>query len=254
MTGAGVTPHEAVRGAAGPVGRLGGAFMFDAGTFALGAELGLDAWAWYHVGRGGVLGDCDPSVVVAAFGFFPPALQSKAWDKGRAAIAPSEAAARYAGACAAYGTARFASYDGAGRLAELLTAVNAAAGTTGLPVFAGWRALAATLDPADDGAAAALALQVARELRGGSHLVAVAAHGVEPLQAVLSGRYGATNAEFFGWPQPWPDPEVAKDAMAAAEEMTDRLVEPAFAAIGEAERAELVSLLRGLQDHQKALG
>lgn len=245
------TAREAVRGAAGPVGRLGGAFMFDGDTHARGAELGFHGWSYYHLGRGGVLGDCDASVVVAAFGFFPPALQSKAWDKGRAVMSPVEAARDYARCCARFGTRVFSSYAGAGRLADLLTAVHDGASVLGVPLFAGWRALARETEAPDDGARLALALQVGRELRGGNHLVAVAAQGVEPLQAVVSGRYGPTNAEFFGWPQPWPDPEAAKDRMAAAEALTDDLVEPAFAALGDAERGELVTLLRDLQAEQK---
>jgi hypothetical protein len=92
----------------------------------------------------------------------------------------------------------------------------------------------------------ALALQAAREHRGGSHLVAVAAAGIAPLQAVMSGRYGATNAEFFGWPQPWPDPEVARDAMMQVEHVTDTMVQPAFTTLTAEERAELTAGLRAL--------
>lgn len=245
------SPRDAVRGAAGPVGRLGGAFMFAAETHARGAELGFHGWSFYHLGRGGVLGDCDASVVVAAFGFFPPALQTKAWDKGRAVMSPAQAAKEYADCCARFGTEHFTSYAGAGRLADLLTELHDGAGSMGLPLFAGWRALARETTAPDDGARLALALQVGRELRGGAHLVAVAAQGVDPLQAVVSGRYGPSNAEFFGWPQPWPDPDAAKDRMAAAEALTDDLVEPAFARLDESSRTELVSLLRDLQAAQR---
>ncbi|MDP3712337.1 MAG: hypothetical protein Q8R60_07625 [Mycobacteriales bacterium] len=249
------SPRDAVRGAAGPVGRLGGAFMFATETHARGAELGLHGWSFYHLGRGGVLGDCDASVVVAAFGFFPPALQTKAWDKGRDVMSPTQAAKEYADCCTRYGTEQFASYAGAGRLADLLTELHEGAGVMGLPLFAGWRALARETTAPDDGARLALALQVGRELRGGAHLVAVAAQGVDPLQAVMSGRYGATNTEFFGWPNtddaPWPDPDAAKDRMAAAEALTDDLVEPAFARLDESSRTELVSLLRDLQAAQR---
>ena len=89
-------------------------------------------------------------------------------------------------------------------------------------------------------------MQVGREHRGGLHLAAVVAAGVDPLQAVVSGRYGTANAAFFGWPEPWPDPAVGKDAMAAVEAVTDRLVEPAYAVLAVDERAELVTGLRAL--------
>jgi hypothetical protein len=238
-----VTPEECVKGIKGPVGKLGGAWMFDGKVNARGEELGLDTWAWYHCGRGGVLGQPDPSVIVAAFGFFPPELQTKAWKKGIAVMPAPDIANEYAKACADWGTERFG--EGSARLADLLTTALDSASLVGLPLFAGWLAKLHS-GPSDGPARLALALQAAREHRGSCHLVAVAAAGIPPLQAVMSGRYGATNAEFFGWPQPWPDPELAKDAMAAAEVVTDAMVAPAFAVLTDAERDELTAGLRGL--------
>ena len=131
----------------------------------------------------------------------------------------------YAACCADWGRRTFSSVPAAGRLADLLTAAAGSSGLMGVPLFAGWRArLLSDSAPTDDPARLALALQVMREHRGGLHLVAVAAAGIDPLQAVMSGRYGAGNAEFFRWPQPWPDPELARDAMAEAERVTDVLV------------------------------
>jgi hypothetical protein len=241
-----VSPDECVRGLAGPVGRLGGTWMFDAGVNARGTELGLDTWAWYHCGRGGVLGNPDPSVVVAAFGFFPPQLQTRAWTKGVAVMDPSETAQEYARACAGWGVVRFAEVDAAGRLADLLTRALDSAEVIGLPLFAGWRAKLHAFAGAPAPERLALALQAAREHRGGNHLVAVAAAGIPPLQAVMSGRYGGANAEFFGWPEPWPDPLVAKEAMAEVEGVTDALVRPAFATLSDDERTELTTGLRAL--------
>ena len=227
----------------GPVGKLGGAWMFDAKVNARGEELGLDTWAWYHCGRGGVLGQPDASVVVAAFGFFPPALQTKAWNKGIAVMAAPEVAQEYAKACAAWGVEKFG--VGADRLADLLTTALDTAPILGLPLFAGWL-VKLHEGPSDGPSRLALALQAAREHRGSCHLAAVAAAGIPPLQAVMSGRYGATNAEFFGWPQPWPDPSVAKDAMVAVEVVTDAMVTTAFEVLTDAERAELAEGLRAL--------
>jgi hypothetical protein len=239
-----MTPEQCVRGIAGPVGKLGGAWMFDASVHARGTELGLDTWAWYHCGRGGVLGQPDPSVVVAAFGFFPPGLQTRAWNKGVAVMPAPQIAEEYAKACAAWGSGRFGA--GSDRLADLLTKAIDSAAVIGLPLFAGWRQKLHEADGADGPARLALALQAAREHRGGSHLVAVAAAGIPPLQAVMSGRYGATNAEFFGWPRPWPDPEVARDAMKQVEHVTDAMVQPAFTTLTDAERDELTAGLRVL--------
>jgi hypothetical protein len=240
-----MTPEECVRAVAGPVGKLGGAWMFDGVVHERGTELGLDTWAWYHCGRGGVLGNPDPSVIVATFGFFPPELQTKAWNKGVAVMDPAEIAREYAAGCMGWGERTFTG-ESTGRLADLLTSVLEKATVIGLPLFAGWRAVLHAHADATDPSRLALALQAAREHRGGAHLVAVAAAGIPPLQAVMSGRYGASNAEFFGWPQPWPDPELAKDAMVAVEAVTDATVAPAFAALSADERTELVAGLRAL--------
>ncbi len=249
-----LTALECTRAVAGPVGKLGGAWMFDAQVHARGTELGLDTWAWYHCGRGGVLGDPDPSVVVAAFGFFPPAIQTKAWNKGVAVLPASEIAREYAAACAAWGTRTLAAGDGdgdgdgagAGRLADLVTRAMTGAEVMGLPLFAGWRAVLLAHADATGPERLALALQAAREHRGSCHLAAVTAAGIPPLQAVMSGRYGATNAEFFGWPQPWPDPETAREAMQAVEQVTDAMVAPAWGSLSDEERAEVAAGLRAL--------
>lgn len=241
-----MSPEECVRKLAGPIGKHGGAWMFDAEVHARGKELGLEVWSWYHCGRGGVLGQPDPAVVVAAFGFFPPHLQTKAWNKGIAVLPAPEIASHYADACAEWGRRTFASVADAGRLADLLAkALDGAGAAAGMPLFAGWRAKLHA-GPADPPARLALALQAGRELRGSAHLVAVAASGLTPLEAVMSGRTGAVNAEFFGWPQPWPDPEANKAAMAEVEAHTDRILVPVYATLTEDERAELVAGLRAL--------
>lgn len=240
-----MTPEECVRGIAGPVGKVGGAFMFDAEVFARGAELGLDPWPWYHCGRGGVLGNPHPSVVVAAFGFFPPALQTKAWNKGVAVMSPDKVAQHYAESCAEFGRRRFVGVEGTDSMAALLESALSEADVAGLPLFAGWRQKLYD-GPTDGPGRLALALMAARELRGGSHLLAVRSAGVPPLNAVMSGRNGAAAAEFFGWPQPWPDPALYQDQMVAVEEVTNAMLVPAFEVLSADERAELTGGLRAL--------
>jgi hypothetical protein len=241
-----LTPEECAKGIAGAVGRIGGEWMFDAVVNARGTELGFETWSWYHCGRGGVLGNPPASVIVATFGFFPPELQTKAWEKGCAVMNPADAAREYAAACALWGTRRFADVEDAGRLADLLTRALDSARTMALPLFAGWRDVLHRYDGSSAPERLALALQTAREHRGGAHLAAVAGYGVEPLQAVMSGRYGAVNADFFGWPKPWPDPELAREKMAAAERVTNLMVAPAFEVLSDDERAELTAGLRAL--------
>lgn len=243
-----MTPEECVRGVAGPISKLGGAFMFDEATFTRGQALGMDPWVFYHCGRGGALGNPDPSVVVAAFGFFPPALQTKTWNKGVRLMDPAKIFDLYAEACVEYGRQHFA-FDNADRLADLLMKALDSADVAAMPLFAGWRAKVhghSFAGPSDGPGRLALALMAGREHRGSSHLVCVRAAGIDPLQAIMSGRNGAAAAEFFGWPQPWPDPALAKDQMAEVESNTDRLVLPAFAPLTDDERTELVTGLRAI--------
>ena len=240
---AAMTPVETVRAVAERIGELGGAWMRDPATAARGKELGVAGWSFYHCGRGGVLGDVDADVVVAAFGWFPPAVLRKAWDRGRAVLPVADLAREYAGCCAEWGRRTFAEVEQAGRLADLLRAAGDGVDVAGIPLFAGWRALPA---PPDDPARLALALQVMREHRGGVHLIAALAQGLAPLQGLVSGRSGPANAQFFGWPEPYPDPAVGREAMTEAERVTDRLAEPAYAALSADERAELVAGLKAL--------
>ena len=102
-----MTPEEAVRGVAGPVGKLGGGCMFDAATHARGQELGLAAGLLPLRPRRGPRRR-HPSVVVAAFGFFPPALQAQGLGPGRAALPVAQFARDYAACCADWGRRTFA--------------------------------------------------------------------------------------------------------------------------------------------------
>lgn len=79
--------------------------------------------------------------------------------------------------------------------------------------------------------------------RGGGHLLAVAAEGLTPLEAILAGP-GPAKAAANGWHPPYPP--VASGAsrrLAAAEQRTDALAGTAYACLDAGERAELVALL-----------
>lgn len=226
----------------GPIGRLGGAFMISRYAKAAAVQHGLtaDVWSAYFVGRCGVLGDVDADVVTAAAAFYPADVVRLAWDAGRGAVPPAAAAARYAQACQEWGRARLAGLAGAGRLADLAELVADGAEVTGLPLFAGWRAMPR---PADPEGRAAQALHVLREHRGGLHALAVVAVGLSPRQAVLAGSGGEANARFFGWPGPYEDVSHLAGLRTAAEDLTDRLVAPAFEVLDRDEQAELAGLL-----------
>ncbi|MFC9995533.1 hypothetical protein [Nocardia sp. NPDC127526] len=227
------------------VGELGGAFMIGREAKEFGAATGVDGyWGPYTRGRGGVLGDVDADVVVAAFGFFPPKAVRTHWESVPAPAA--KVAADYLTACQDFGRRKLADFAHAGRLAELLQPVVDSADAAGAPLFAGWRAMPLAADA--PGRVAQL-LHVLRELRGGLHLLAVRAQGLTPLQAVLiSGsplNSGADQARWYGWPEPFEDitPDLRK-RWEAAEALTDELIAPAFAALDEESGRELVELLK----------
>ncbi|MFI1916450.1 hypothetical protein [Nocardia sp. NPDC020380] len=229
--------------------QIGGGFMFSREARAFAASTGVDGFLpGYTRGRGGVLGDVDADVVTAAFGFFRPDTVRAAWES-TSAMPAAEGALGYLKACQDFGRRKLAEFDGVERLAGLLGRVVDAATPVGVPLFAGWRALPRAED------APGLTLQLIhtlRELRGGLHLVGVLGSGLAPLQAVLIAgsalTAGPDQARNFGWPEPFEEitPEL-KGRWVAAENITDDLIAPAFAALSEAEGQELVSLLNACQ-------
>ena len=222
------------------VAALGGGFMISGQAKAFSKDHGLRGRQGYVLGRGSVLGDVDADVVTAAFGFWPADIIREAWDGGRAVLGVAPALEAYAEACRDWGRARLQSFAGAGRLAELLGIVVDGADVAGLPLYAGWRAVAL---PDDDLGRVIQQLHVLREYRGGMHLVAVLASGLAPLQAVLSGPGGTGNASFFGWEEPFEDVTGLQLARSEAETLTERLVAPSWDALGHDERIETLTLL-----------
>lgn len=221
------------------VTRVGGGFMLSREVKGRAEGLGLDHWSYYFAGRCGVLGPVHHDVVRAAVGFFPAEVVARGWEAALAVVGPFEAARDYAQACQEWGRRRLADLPEPEKLAALLEKVAAAADPAGVPLFAGWRALPL---PDDGPARVAQLLHVLREHRGGLHLMAVLAAGLTPLQALMSGPYGETNARFFDWPEPHPEPTDASRALHARAEDTD-LAGRAYAVLDSAERAELVERL-----------
>lgn len=231
------------------VGTLGGGFMLSRHARAVAEELGIHPWALYHLGRGSVLGDVEPSVVAAAFGFLPVEAVARGWTKGRAVMTPAEAADRYSRICQDWGRARLAAAEGKplddvrggglDRLAELLERVVAAGDPAGRPLFAGW---AAVPRPDDAPARVTLLCHVLREHRGAGHLMAVLAEGLTPLEAVLTGG-GPDAARFFAWPEPYPDVAHLAERRTAAEERTNDLAAQPWGALSDDEQTEVAALL-----------
>jgi hypothetical protein len=221
--------------------RLGGTFMKSEQAHRDARLLGLADFPYYFAGRGGVLGDIGPDALAALFPFFPAELVRAGWRTGRCRLPPHQAGLRYAETCQSWARARLAGFAGAERLAELLATVADGAASSGLPLFAGWRAVPLPADP--PGRVVQLA-HVLREHRGGLHAIAVAAAGLTPLQATLARDRGQTRAQFLRWTQPYPEiTDGVRKRRAAAEELTDQLAAPAYAVLGNTQAAELRKLV-----------
>jgi hypothetical protein len=241
---AGLTAEETVRDADRLVHDVGSAWMLHEDTRARGAQYGYPKiLPFYFAGRGGVLGNVDASVVIAAMGYWHPDLVRKMWDRGLAVASAREGARRYGQACVSWANDHLAGFAPADRLAELADRVVTSAEECGLPLFAGWRAEAR----ADEAPARMLQLiHVMREWRGAVHLVATTAAGLGPLEAILTNE-GPQQAAFFGWRGDLPDCAHLKERHVQAQETTDRLVADVYErALTPEERAEFVELVRSL--------
>jgi hypothetical protein len=227
------------------VGIVGGKFMIHPETMAMGAEAGYpNGFVFYMRGRGGVLGEVDADVIHSAFMFFNKDIITKMWTGGVATEDARAAGRRFAAACQAFGKKRLSGVAGMDRLAELAEKVISSVDSSGLSLFAGWRAEPLPSDPA---ARAYQCLHLLRELRGCVHIVAVVHAGLNGLQAVLAGPGGGPDiAKLHGWG------EVSMDGIDAlrpirqrAEDETDSMMAKIYdSALTAVERGELAQLVK----------
>ena len=223
---------------------LGWAFYFTPETLARAKELGLDGLRFYFLGRGGVLGDVESSVVLAAFGYFEPGLLDTMWTSAATKLAPRTAGHEFMSCAADHGRGRLADVEGLESYCEAAGAVNDAADATGLALYAGARA-----EPlVDDAPGRAMQLTaVLRELRGSAHLIALRAVGLPALTAHAIGRPG--DLAMFGW-----GPDAAGEITdehrrlrVEAERLTDDIVRPAYSVLDDAGRTALSSGIDALE-------
>ena len=233
-----MTPEELIDNVCPKVRDLGWAFYFAPDTLARGSELGLDGLRFYVIGRGGVLGDVESTVIQSAFGYFEPALVEKMWSSAKEHVAPRVAARAYMECCAEFGRTRLAHVANIEAFAAAANAVNDAADPTGLALYSGIKS-----EPlaADAPARAMQLLTVLRELRGSAHLIAIRAAGLDAKTAHFMRR--PTDIEMFGWTQgDAPDiTDVEIEKLAQADAITDALVLPAYAVLDEAGRDAFVT-------------
>jgi hypothetical protein len=229
------------------IGAMGSAFYFSDSTAARGKELGLDQFKFYILGRGGVLGDVDSAVIVSAFGYFAPTGIGGQWDAARAILDPRTAGREYFECCAAFGRDKFSGLGNLEAFCQAAGAVNDAADPAGLALYAGIRAEPLAQDP--PGRAMQL-LAVLREFRGSAHLAAVIAQLLEPRIAHYIRRPGMFT--FFGY-GPEEVPEVTEEhraKLAAADELTNRMVGLAYSVLT---GPQADALIDGLDAMEKAL-
>lgn len=227
------------------VGAAGAGFYFAPETLAAGKELGLDGSRFYFLGRGGVLGDVEPPVVVSAFGFFEPGVVARVWNSARALVAPRDAGRAYLECAHEMGRARLGGVPDLDAYADASDAVIAATDPSGLTLFAG---LLGEPVPTDAAGRAMHATVVLRELRGSVHLLAVRASGLSPKVAHYLRR--PQDFSRFGWKEE-DTPHVGDDdrrRLADADALTDALLAPSFAVLDETGADALVAGARAIAD------
>ncbi|MFI7023261.1 SCO6745 family protein [Micromonospora sp. NPDC049900] len=242
-----MTPEQVAAASKPAVLALGEAYGRCPTTLRRARLLGISGWAFYITGRAGALGDVRAETVAAALGFVAPDAVADGWDAAARTVRPTEVAAASLAECRRWGEERLTALPRADRLATLVERTVAAADASAMPLFAAWRAVPS--GPGGPGARAAAGLRLLREHFTGAHLVAVRACGMTPLEAVLAGPEGESGAVACGWPPPYPPVGPLVRRRLWAEAVTDRLVAPAFAALGPADGAELVELLTEARAH-----
>jgi hypothetical protein len=236
-----VNALETAKALASPVGYLGGIWMTDPATYEYGAQVGVIGRGFYFVGRGSAMGDVRAEVVAAAMAFFPPEQATDFYTEGRSQLEPEPALEAFSACLWSWGRNRISAAPDLDRTTQLLARVVDEADGSGRPLFAGWRAAPR---PSDLPALTVHLLHVLRELRGGSHAIAIFAKGITPLEAAvvraeLMPRFGT--AQSMGWADPIPEcTDELRARRAEAEELTDRLMAYAFSVLSQSERVELV--------------
>jgi hypothetical protein len=230
-------PHEIMR-ATEAIGSIGGAFYFHPDTTERGKQAGLDGFRMYFLGRGGVLGDVEPEVVLSAWGYFHPALIAKMWNTAKERMAPRDAARLYIDCAHELGRAKFSEIEGLDRFVAAATQVVGSVSGDSRALFAAVRAEPV---PADAPAAALHLAMVLREMRGSTHLLALASVGLSSPIAHAIKR--PADVKTFGWADgEIPDPtEEDRAKWAKAEALTDELLTPAYAALSATQAAALIA-------------
>lgn len=223
---------------------MGAAFYFIPETLAVGKAMGLGGMEFYVQGRAGQMGNTEPEAVAAAFGYFKPALLKSVLDAANAKSNPRVTGAAFMNACATMSRAKLSGVANLDELVAVLEKVNNAADGDGLALYAAIN----SEKLADDAAGRLLQLiAILREYRGSAHLIALRAAGVNSRTAHYMKRPDMWKQ--FGYTEEEAPviTDAVKAARAEAENITDRIVEPAYAVLSDAERTVLVDGLHAVK-------
>ncbi len=218
-----MNPRDVMQATAPKIGDIGAAFYFDPDTLQTGKEAGLDGFRFYFLGRGGALGDVEPGVIRAAFGYFEPGLVEKIWTSAKQVMNPREAARLYMSCAHDMGRKKFAGIEGLEGFIDAATEVIANVEGASLPLF---EAVRCEPVPDDVPAAAMHQAMVLRELRGSVHLLALTASGVESTHA--HGIRRPDEFKLFGYETEITVTETDRARWLRAEELTDTILVRAY--------------------------
>jgi hypothetical protein len=236
-----VTPELAAASAKWSVCEIDNAWSTHPATLRRARELELTGWAYYVAGRAGVLGDdVRPETVAAAIGVISVDAVRAGWNAARK-VGPGEVAASRLAECARWGDERLSQLPGVERLVDMAEAVVEAADAVGMPLLAAGRAV-----PVPDGGAgarAAVFVHLLREHRAGALLLAVRSCGLSPVEAVIAGPDGESEALAFGWQPPFPARLPLMRRYHFAEALADRIAGQAYAVLADEQRQQLVRQL-----------
>ena len=212
-------------------------YYFTPNAIEVSKSMGLKGMEFYVAGRGGCMGDCEGSVVAAAFGYFNPVIINAAWN-----LATAKQPARVIGdahyeVAAHLGREKLTDLPGLTEFTAAMEKVFNAADPDGFALFAAFKSMPLAEDT--PGRAMQLAASL-REFRGSAHLIAIRAVGLTSKHAHYVKR--PNDVKGFGWGE--DDAPVVDDAVRAlmveAEKLTDALCIPAYAVLNDAERKALV--------------
>jgi hypothetical protein len=223
---------------------VGGAFGQSPEFRDLVERLGVGRWPTYFAARAGVMGDVEPEVVAAAFGFFSPEHVARCLRDAARAGSPSAIAGEDRAAMDRWGRRAFDGMANVARAATLAQQVVVSADPAGLPMFAALRA--ADTDDDDVRAQLAHALMCLREHRGGLYLLAVRAVGLSPLDAVLA-QGGGDKALANGWKPPYTVAPDATRRREDAEHLADHLAQQAYSVLSSGQANELADHIQAIE-------